>query len=212
MRAMRLLLRLGIAALAVLCADTFFHRDPFVRLGNGYAIGAAYGSDPCRLIYIPGADRRSHSEWTAIVDGTKYMLVSNKDSIEFDSEDEWRRAWRERHAKPSGDAIRHVQGITGFKCKDRYVIGCYTGGYFRLDTANDDLRVWTDEAAWQAAVEREASMDMDDLVSPRSRLVQSRDALGWGGLAVTTAIVLPWSLAPLWRKPRINGFRETHSA
>ena len=155
-------------------------------------------------------DKREHSGWVAYNNDGVYSLmrIDNSDGereeifegnwLEFDSEEEWRQAWREKKAAPGHNAIRKLEGITGYKNNSQYVIGNYDDGFFILDMANDAVEVWEDKSVWTTEVKSRTTMNTENLTDPKAWSVQHRDL--YVTLLIAAAIMLPWAFAPLWRK------------
>jgi hypothetical protein len=197
-------LRTLVMLFVLVTVNSCLHRDPWVDLGNGYAIGACAWSEPCSLMYYRPGDKRPCTEWYADrFDGTFVLhreSGSAHETLEFKSEAEWRQAWREKNAAPGSHVLPALENVTGFSQEGRLVIGQYDSGYFLLDTNADTVEQWSDRAAWESAVSTRTGINTVNLHNPKSYWVQSRPPALYGVLAVITLLMTPWVLAPLWRR------------
>ena len=207
MKYLRVGLNLLLVAFVALMADGFLYRDPCVQLPDGYSIVAVSGGSPCFLTYEPWNDTRSYSSWKALhsvslgEEGQRsedYVLIDETtgEMLEFDSPLAWDAERRARNARPCPIDMNAFSGITGFMCRDPFVIGKYDGGYFILNTAENSITSFDNQAEWVQAATK-AGMQTDRLVDPKSWLVQARHPVFYVVVAGFVLITLPWVFRPL---------------
>jgi hypothetical protein len=207
MKYLRVGLNLLLVAFFALMADGFLHRDPRVQLPDGYSIVATSGEGPCFLTYEPWNDKRSYSSWKALhsvssgEEGQRsedYVLIDETtgEMLEFDSQLAWDAERRARNARPWPMDMDEFSGITGYRCREPFVIGKYEGGYFIVNTAENSIRSFVNKAEWVHAA-TEAGMQTDRLVDPKSWLVQARHPVFYVVVAGFVLITLPWVFRPL---------------
>ena len=101
------------------------------------------------------------------------------------SETDWRNAIRRLNAElPFGHA--GLEDVTGFRADDHFIIGEYESGLFLVDIDENTIETWESPGSWSAAVSQRTVLQPDDLISPKSRFVQSRHPIVYcivGGLA-----------------------------
>lgn len=194
--------------------DGCLHRDPHVRLADGYAIIAISPNQPCQLVYKPEHDRRKYSDWTArrsttpsnAADpgGTDFALFNSTtgELIEFSSEQEWQEATRERNAAPRWLAFEEINAIAQYGSRGRLIFGDCDRGYFLLDISGNELQVFGARQEWEAAIAAKTGKPPSRMRSPKSWLVQSRDRFTYLTIGGFIAITLPWVLAPILRTRR----------
>lgn len=207
MKYLRVGLNLLLVAFFALMADGFLHRDPRVQLPDGYSIVAVSGGSPCFLTYEPWNDKRSYSGWKALHslglggEGQKsadYVLINETtgEMLEFDSPLAWDAERRARNARPWRMDMSAFSGITGFKGRDPFVIGKCDGGYFILNTAENSMTSFDNQAEWVQAATT-AGMQTDRLVDPKSWLVQARHPVFYVVVGGFVLVTLPWVFRPL---------------
>lgn len=206
--AARIIGRLLLSVFVLLLINSCVHREARVDLGDGYEIVATSGTSPCSLNYRPWVDERQYSGWYAIKDvstfsdgvrRTSFLLGHrNHESLEFENEEDWRRAWHEYKAAFGPGEVGRVEGITAFQRDGRYVIGSYDKGFFILDMVQDQVNSFAENSEWEGAVKSTTGVTVSHLTDPKSWLVQSRNPLE----LVVPPVVLTWCLWPLVRRVR----------